>query len=179
MPAQIVSLHKLQGQLTEKGTLPTIQTYLALLSSSFLVSAVEKFSLSLFRTKKSIPKIIVHDNALARAFYQPIERSINREIKGRYFENIVGARFLEAGWKVFYWKERNSEVDYIVYGPEGEKWAIEVKSSKAETHELQGVFDFCKKHSDFEPCLLSLIDQKIPKLRSLDVSYVLGLHKKY
>jgi len=179
LPAQVVSLNKFQGQLTESGTLPTIQTYLQLLSSSFLVSGIEKFSESKFRSRKSTQKIVVHDNALLRAFVQPITKSIDAEMKGRYFENIVGARFLEAGWDVFYWKDRNLEVDYVVNGPNGERWAIEVKSSKTNINELKGLFEFCKINNAYEPCLLSLVQQDFKKIRILDASTILGLHIKH
>lgn len=44
----------------------------------------------MFRSQKSSPKVIVHDNALIRAFERPIEGPLPPERFGRYFENGVG-----------------------------------------------------------------------------------------
>ncbi len=43
------------------------------------------------------------------------------DIFGCYFENAVGARFLEDRWDVFYWKKGKAEVDFVVHGPRGER----------------------------------------------------------
>ncbi len=38
----------------------------------------------------------------------------DREAYGRWVENAVGAHFLRAGLEVFYWRERDLEVDFVV-----------------------------------------------------------------
>ena len=123
-PAQIVSLNKLQGMLQDSGALATLQSYLELLSFGFLVTGVQKYSANAIRTRASPPKLIVHDNALIRAFERPATDRPSPERMGHYLENAVGARFIEAGWDTFYWKDKNNEVDFIVLGPRGEKWAV-------------------------------------------------------
>jgi uncharacterized protein len=175
LPSQVVSLQKIHSQLQGRSTLPTIQNYLSLLSSAFLVTGLQKFSTSNFRLKKSSPKLIVHDNALIRAFEKPIDSNIDPKKKGFYFENQVGARFIEAGWSTFYWKERNAEVDFVVIGPDNQRWAIEVKSSTVSEKELDGVKLFCKRNPEFEPCLLSLTDQVFTDIKSLDPIKILSL----
>lgn len=175
MPAQIISLQKLQGQLQGKGSLPTLQHYLSLLGQSFLVSSLEKYTSSLLRRKKSSPKLIVHDNGLIRAFERPITDDLSPERRGRYVENIVGARFIEAGWNVFYWKERDLEVDFVVLGPKNEKWAIEVKSARCQQKDLVGLTTFCHRHKEFKPKFVSLIGQKIKGIGSLKIERVLSL----
>ncbi len=177
LPAQIVSLQKLQLQLQSKGSLPTLQHYLDLLGKAFLISGVQKFSTRLMQTKKSSPKLIIHDNALLRAFERPIEARISSEKFGRYFENIVGARFIEAGWDTFYWKDRDEEVDFIVRGPNDEKWAIEVKSNKINLSELKNLFKFCQHHPAYQPCLVSFVDQKLPQVKTLPVKEILSLSR--
>lgn len=179
LPCQIVSLQKMQGQLQGRGTLPTLQNYLKLLSDAYLVSGVQKYSPSLFRAKKSSPKLIVHDNALIRVFERPLLPKISAEKLGHYFENCVGARFIESGWETYYWKDRHDEVDFIVLGPKGEKWAIEVKTKSTKPEDLKSLLQFCKIHQDFEPCLISLIDQKIPDVKTLDVQKILSLTREY
>lgn len=177
-PAQLVSLQKLQGSLQEKGTVPTIGHYLRLLSEAFLVSGIQKYSSVQVRVRKSIPKLIVHDNALCRAFERPVEEGLSSEKFGRYFENIIGARFIEAGWDVYYWKHRNLEVDFVVIGPEKQKWAIEVKSSKSTNAELKGVKEFCRQYADFIPCLISLENQTFDGIKSISYQDVLSLSRK-
>lgn len=179
LPGQIVSLQKLQGQLQGQGTLPTLQHYLQLLADAFLVTGLEKFSPHLIRLKKSSPKLIVHDNALVRAFVRPIQEKPNPEAWGHYFENCVGARLLEAGFETYYWKDRDHEVDFVAIGPNHEKWAIEAKSGPTSEKDLKGLFSFCKYHPEFEPVLVSQINQKLAGIRTMPVQEILGFSRKY
>ena len=175
MPAQVISLQKIQGQLQNKGSIPTLQHYLELLEKSFLVSGIKKYTTSKFRKKRSSPKLIVHDNALIRAFERPVSSPISAECFGRYFENQVGARFIEAGWDVFYWRDKSQEVDFVVIGPNNEKWAIEVKSGKYNKKDLSGMELFCKRYPDFTPKLVSFNTQNIDGVESLKVDEILAL----
>ena len=176
-PAQLVSLQKLQGSLQEKGTVPTIGNYLRLLSEAFLVTGIQKYSSAQIRVRKSIPKLIVHDNALCRAFEKPVREAISGERFGRYFENSIGARFIEAGWDTYYWKHRNLEVDFVVHGPENQKWAIEVKTGKTRKSELKGLLEFCKLNTDFSPCLISLSNQRIDGIETIAYDQILSLSR--
>ena len=176
-PAQIVSLQKMVGQLQNKGTIPTIQHYLNLLNQSFLVTGLNKYSPKNFRSKRSSPKLIVHDNALIRAFQRPIHENLSPETYGRYLENAIGARFIEAGWETYYWKERNHEVDFIVIGPDNQKWAIEVKGTATNPKQLKSLLEFCKHYNDFEPYLISPIEQKIADINYLSAEKALSLSR--
>ena len=175
LPAQVISLQKLQGTLQERGSVPTIQNYLHLLSQAFLISGIEKYSPSTFRSRRSSPKLIVHDNALIRAFERPIASTPNPERFGRYFENAIGARFIEAGWETYYWKHRQYEVDFVVIGPENQRYAVEVKTSRVVPEELRGLLEFCRIHTDFEPRVVSLHDESTTDVRALAVEDVLSL----
>lgn len=178
LPAQLISIQKLQGTLQEKGAVPTISHYLSLLAEAFLVTGVQKYSPAQFRARKSIPKLIIHDNALCRAFERPVAEDIDANRFGRYLENSVGARFIEAGWDTYYWKHRDFEVDFVVIGPENQKWAIEVKAGKTSLVELRGLFEFCKEHTEFEPRLISFVDQAIDGICSLDLRKILSLSRQ-
>jgi predicted AAA+ superfamily ATPase len=177
LPAQVVSLQKMYGQLQHKGSIPTIGQYLSLLSEAFMVSGLQKYSSSAFRSRKSSPKLIVHDNALLRAFLRPIQQELSPELKGRFFENLVGARFVEAGWETYYWKDRSKEVDFVVLGPGGEKWAVEVKSAKATIADMGHTIHFCEKNPEFQPRLVSLLDQKVDGIETVPVAQVLSLSR--
>lgn len=174
-PARIFSLNKLQAQLQDRGALATIQHYLDLLGAAFLVTGLQKFSTSALHTRRSPPKLILHDNALMRCFRRPPEAPIDSIEFGYYLENLVGARFIAAGWDTFYWKDRDQEVDFVTRGPQGENWAIEVKSATIKEKDLSGLKSFCAKHMDFEPCLISFVGQKVDGVRSLHLEHVLGL----
>ena len=150
-PAQIVSLNKIQGMLQDRGALATLQNYLEILSYGFLVSGLQKYTSSTLRTRSSPPKLIVHDNALIRAFERPMNQKVDSSRIGFYLENAIGARFVEAEWDTFYWKDKLDEVDFVVLGRQGEKWAVEVKMSPPSLKELKGLFAFCKLNKDFHP----------------------------
>ena len=156
-PAQIVSMNKLQGQLQDKGALATLQNYLDLLGKSFLVSGLQKFSQRPLVTRRSPPKIIVHDNALLRAFERPAQGPLQKSRLGQYLENSVGARLVEAGWDVYYWRDREAEVDFIANGPQGEKWAIEVKSGAFKGGDLKSLQGFCRLHKEYKPIVIGLV----------------------
>ncbi len=179
LPAQIVSLQKLQGQLQYKGVLSTIQHYLSLLADAFLVSGIEKYSPYMMRSKKSSPKLIVHDNSFMKSFQRSIEMPIHADERGRYFENSIGARFIEVGWDTYYWKNRQLEVDYVVIGPNNEHWAVEVKTTATHRSQLDGLFKFCEQYPNFEPVLVSLVDQQVDDVRTISGSDILSLHRQY
>ena len=128
-PAQVISLQKLLGQLQDRGNAATIKHYLTLLEQCFLIKTLQKFTGSPIQTKGSSPKIIVLNQALAFA-YQPQER-IKQELErhGHLFESLVGAHLsLLPDTELFYWREGNDEVDYVIQSPSGTR-AIEIKSS--------------------------------------------------
>ena len=177
LPAQIVSLHKIQGQLQDRGAVATLHHYLELLTHGFIVTGLQKYSERALRSKNSPPKLIVHDNALIRALERPVHQILSPERFGHYFENAVASRFLEAGWDVYYWSERNLEVDLIALGPNGEKLAIEVKTSETSLKELKALSVFCARHPQFQPCLVSFIDQPIPGIINIPAIEALSLSR--
>ena len=131
------------------------------------------------RSKKSSPKIIVHDNALVRAFERPVGSSLAPERLGHYFENAIGARLIESGWEVYYWRERDLEVDFVALGPDGEKWAIEVKFGNITEKDLKGIRKFCERHPDFEPCCVLFSKQDLPDIKILSGEEILSKLRSY
>jgi predicted AAA+ superfamily ATPase len=94
---------------------------------------------------------------------------------GHYFENAVGARFIEAGWDTFYWSERDKEIDFVVLGSNGEKWAVEVKTTDVEERGLKALQGFCRLYPEFEPCLVSLSGSARAGIRNLIPENILSL----
>lgn len=145
-PAEVVSLQKMLGQLTDKGNVTTIADYLQLLSKAFLIAPIQKYSQEILRIRASSPKLIVMAQALVSSVRNAREKAIagSPELFGRLAENAVGAALVrmaaQHGGEVFYWRERDLEVDYILR-ISGKVIAIEVKSGRTkETHSGLSVF---------------------------------------
>ncbi|MBI4669992.1 MAG: ATP-binding protein [Elusimicrobia bacterium] len=114
-PAEIVSLQKMLGQLTDKGNVTTIAHYLDLLAKAFLVTGLQKYSAEILRVRGSSPKFIVQAPALLAAI-QDQDRTALRaapNVFGRWVENAAGAHLVRSGLDVFYWRERDLEVDFV------------------------------------------------------------------
>lgn len=86
------------------------------------------------RRKSSIPKLQVYNNAL-KMVYSPMtfnQAIVDRKSWGRTFESGVGAYLVSQAFArrfdVFYWRERNDEVDFILR-KNNSLVAIEVKSN--------------------------------------------------
>jgi predicted AAA+ superfamily ATPase len=128
-PAEILSLQKMLGQLQEKGSINTLAHYLDILAGAFLVKPISKWSATPIRVKASTPKRIVLNNALVNSLRGVPYASVmaDRSFRGRLAENAVGAVLINAREDVFYWNDRNVEVDFIVRRGE-QLIAIEVKS---------------------------------------------------
>ncbi len=130
---QILSYTKILGQLLDAGNTTTLAHYLRLLDASGLLSGIEKFSPEKIRQRSSSPKFQVYNTALISAqvdtdfnetFFRP-------ELWGHWVESAIGAHLLNetmvSGYQLFYWREKNSEVDFVIQH-KGKTIGIEVKS---------------------------------------------------
>lgn len=156
VPAQIVSLQKLQGQLQDPGTLETVAHYLQLMEEAYLVVALEKFSTRPLRRRAAPPKIMVLNNGLLAAM-DPRGAPNPADEPARYgawVENACLAHAWNAGQRVTYWREEPLEVDGIVEGSWG-NWAVEVKTGSFETDAIRGLLEFCRRHPRFRPLVLT------------------------
>lgn len=131
---ELLSLNKMLGSLQDAGNTTTLASYINLLGESGLLCGLQKFSVDTARRKSSIPKLQVYNNAL-KTVYCPLsfEQSIiNRKEWGRIFESGIGAYLVSQAfvhrYEVFYWRERNDEVDYVLR-KKNSIVAIEVKSN--------------------------------------------------
>ena len=133
---QIVSYQKLVGQLQDAGNTTTLANYLQLLRGAGMLAGLQKFSGKAIRQRGSSPKIIVLNTALmsSRAPVAFAEVRRDAELWGRMVESAVGAHLVNAtestGARVFYWRERDNEVDYVLHKGKSVV-AIEVKSGRA------------------------------------------------
>ncbi len=177
LPSHVISLQKIQGQLQTKGAVATVARYLQLLSKAFIVTGLQKYTGNSFHVRQSSPKLIVHDNAIARALERPAAQPLSRERLGRYLENAVGARFIEAGWDVFYWNERDREVDFVVIGPQNQHWAVEVKFGPYGEKELSGLRRFCSLFPHFSPKIIVVAPSERSAVDEISAMTILSMRR--
>lgn len=131
---ELLSLNKMLGSLQDAGNTATLSGYINLLDESGLLCGLQKFSIDTATRKASIPKLQVYNNAL-KMVYSPFtfeQAILDRKAWGHIFESGVGAYLVSQAFihrfEVFYWRERNDEVDFILR-KKGSVVAIEVKSN--------------------------------------------------
>ena len=130
----LLSLNKMLGSLQDAGNTATLAGYIHLLDESGLLCGLQKFSIDTARRKASIPKLQLYNNAL-KMVYSPFtfeQAILDRKAWGHIFESGIGAYLVSQAFihrfEVFYWRERNDEVDFILR-KKGSVIAIEVKSN--------------------------------------------------
>ena len=131
---ELLSLNKMLGSLQDAGNTVTLAGYINLLNESGLLCGLQKYSNDTARRKSSIPKFQVYNNAL-KMVYSPHtfdQAILDRKVWGRIFESAIGSYLVNQAFvhrfEVFYWRERNDEVDFIIR-KKGTVVAIEVKSN--------------------------------------------------
>lgn len=151
-PAQEISYTKLLGQLQDKGNTDLIKYYIELYAGAFLIHPLEKYSAKGWLTRSSSPKILISCPALYTMTEGPRVLD-NPEKRGRIFELAVGAQMLQLPGELFYWREKNSEVDFV-YRYQGRLYAIEVKSGRRKS--AKGLEAFMKQFPDACPIILTI-----------------------
>ncbi len=133
---QILSYTKMLGQLQDAGNTTTLAHYLELLAGAGMLVGLQKYAGAAVRQRGSSPKLQVLNTALltAQSGLSAAEAREDREFWGRLVESAVGAHLANAAaagaCKVFYWRDRNREVDFVVRAGKS-LVAIEVKSGRA------------------------------------------------
>jgi hypothetical protein len=145
-PAQIFSYNKMLGQLQEAGNTTTLAHYLRLLESAFVASGLEVYRGGKIVKRGGSPKLVLWNNALVSAYGAMAFETAKRDGArwGRLVENAVGAYLLDrvvrpGHAELFYWRDRDKEVDYVVKTPKG-LWGLEVKSGRSGKSEGLGAF---------------------------------------
>ncbi|MBI4231472.1 MAG: ATP-binding protein [Planctomycetes bacterium] len=133
---QVLSYTKMLGQLQDAGNATTLAHYLDLLSGAGMVCGLQKYAGDAARSRGSSPKLQALNTALVTALsgLTLAEARADGEFWGRLVETAVGAHLANetapGALAVYYWRERNREVDFIVKA--GRRLtAIEVKSGRA------------------------------------------------
>ena len=160
---QIPSLSKIQGQLQDAGNTTTLSHYLNLLDTAGLITGLEKIAADDIQKRSSSPKFQVHNNALLSSQMNDMFQKIlpEKDKWGRVIESGIGAHLLNHSlthdFKLYYWRERNNEVDFIVEH-KGKRLAIEVKSGTISNY--KGMLSFIQKYAPDKT--ISLSNKGIP-----------------
>ena len=156
--AQVLSYQKMLGQLQDAGNTTTLAHYLQLLDGAGLLTGLQRFSGSRVRQRGSIPKLLALNTALVSAGAGIGLREARRDpaLWGRLVESAVGAHLVNRGAadrvEVFYWRDRNREVDYVVR--KGKRLlAIEVKTGRGHDT-LPGMDAFRKQFPEAKPMII-------------------------
>jgi len=157
---QILSYNKMIGQLQDVGNATTLSHYLDLLNTAGLLAGVEKFAGNIIYKRSSSPKFQVHNTALISSQSGDSFREVllKPEYWGRIVESSIGSHLINhsitEGFTVSYWRERNSEVDFVLE-KKGKIVGIEVKSGTLRSS--SGIEAFKKA---FKSSKILLIDNK-------------------
>jgi predicted AAA+ superfamily ATPase len=149
-PAQEISYTKLLGQIQDKGNVELVKHYIHLFEGAFLIRALEKYSEKKIRTKTSSPKIL----PLAPSFYYlTLLAPYTSEEKGHAFELVVGSVLNRTGENLYYWREGNAEVDFVLQRGKS-LWAIEVKSGRKKSQ--KGLAAFRERYPHSKTVIITL-----------------------
>jgi len=155
--AQELSYTKILGQLHDAGNTVTLAHYLELLDKANILCALPKYSANKIRERQSSPRFLVYDTSLLIWAAGASHREFLEipDTRGHLVESAVGANLLarsrEEGFAVYWWRERDKEVDFVIEKGTVALTAIEVKSGKIRNP--GGGMEFMKRY----PKALSLI----------------------
>lgn len=148
---RIISYQKMLGQLQDAGNASTLAHYLELLSEVGLVGGLQKFSRDRLRQKASSPKLQVFNTAFTTAQSHLSFKKTQKDTAAwkALLECSIGAHIINAALgtkiEVFYWKEGNKEVDFIVRKDEIVITITVRKPSKGIN--LRGIEEFSRLYS--------------------------------
>jgi len=129
-----LSLTKVIGHLQDAGNTTTLTHYLELLDSAGLIGGLQKYARAGTRKRASVPKFQVYNQAFLSASGSVGLVALKKDPRqwGQWVESAIGAHLINWAMKyplkLYYWRDKNHEVDYVVVYQE-KVIAIEVKSN--------------------------------------------------
>ena len=170
---ELLSLTKVAAQMQDAGNVTTLAGYLHLLDECNLLCGLQKFAEDNARKYNSIPKFQVYNSALRNVYADEdfIDAIQNPKSWGRYVESAIGAYLVSQaqiiGYKVFYWRDKNDEVDYVLTY-RNRKVAIEVKSGRRTTN--TGIKKFAEKYHPHRTVVVGSGGLSIEEFLTLDLA---------
>lgn len=141
----------------------TLNTYIYLLKTAFLISEVEFYSESRVKRVRREKKIFINDIGIRNALAATLDEQVltNDTEMGRIVETVISDHVHRLRFNLesipfpplYYWREKH-EVDFVL-DPFRKVFAIEVKyRENIESSDLEGVKSFARK---FRPSLLLVV----------------------
>jgi len=172
--AQELSYTKILGQLHDAGNTTTLANYMELLDKANILCALPKYTVNKVKARQSSPRFMVYDTSFLIWAAGASRRNFLEmpDTRGHLIESAVGAYLLarskEEGFSVYWWRERDKEVDFVIEKGPGTLTAIEVKSGKVK--HTGGSLEFMKQHphalsvivGSENCCLEDFLEGKIP-----------------
>lgn len=174
--AELLSLNKVVGLLQDSGNVTTAASYIDILNDCQLISGLQKYAQDDARKYASVPKFIVYNTALMSAYHRLSFESCRSDGEqwGRWVESAVGAHLVrqaeELDYEVFYWRERDKEVDFVVVADDV-TIAIEVKSGRK--HSTVGLSEFAKKFNPTKSFIIGTGGIPVSEFLTLDMEAML------
>jgi predicted AAA+ superfamily ATPase len=167
-PSSEISYNKLLGQIQEKGNIDLVKYYLELYEGAFLMRVLKKFSVKPLKRKTSSPKILHSCPAFYGRLMGPRILS-EPDIKGHAFETVVGNLLSEEFNDLYYWREGDYEVDFVI-SEFGKTVGVEVKSGRKKSSKSRNQF-----LKNFPDASYYWVDMKQYELFSSDIRKYLDL----
>lgn len=127
LPAAEISYTKMLGQLQDKGNTELIKNYIEILEGAFLFAQIYKYNAKTLNIRSSSPKIIPMCPSLSH-----FSSKSNKDFIGLCFEALVGSDLVKLDLEVYYWRNGDFEIDYVVLY-NNTLIGIEVKSGKRKS----------------------------------------------
>jgi predicted AAA+ superfamily ATPase len=133
--ARVISYRRMLDELQQTGNPVTLAGYLDSIFESGLFMGLRKYPGSEAGKRGSSPKLLALNTALITSAgkHSLATAQADKEFWGRLVESAVGAHLVNAlagtSSELFYWRERDFEVDFVIKG-EGGLAAVELASSR-------------------------------------------------
>ena len=134
--AQELSYTKILGQLHDAGNTVTLAHYLELLDKANILCGLMKYTANRLKLRQSSPRFMTYDTSLLVWAAGASRKNLleTPDSKGHLIESAVGASLLargkEEGFSVYWWREKDKEVDFVIEKGTSALTAIEVKSGR-------------------------------------------------
>ncbi len=116
-------------------SLRTVEGYLSILEQTFVLFRVFQYSSSLAGLRKR-PKLYFYDTGLRNVVISDFRHINERDDLGRLLENFVARHLVQYFERVYFWRDKSGEIDFIV-----KNVPVEVKTTKRRSKLIYRVME--------------------------------------
>ena len=127
----------------------TIRNYLDILTDFYMVRQLQPWSGNIKKRLIKSPKVYIRDSGILHSLLQlsNMDALLSHPIVGASWEGFIVENIvnqLNSRWECFYYRTATGvELDLVLYSPDNEVWAIEIKRSLAPKLS-RGFYEACK-----------------------------------